>query len=528
MTSEHTAALGGLPQPPSRFAKNLWILPVFLLCIAQMAVVFTWGTRMPGPPLVNMGDLLFNLLCLYLVLQAARRSTHLARYFYYVTAVSLVLFGVAAFLNFYVAVTHPSPALEDLSILISVFWFCPTSLTLFLEPDFEPRRFDPIHILDFIQIVLLWIVIYFFFLYMPSHEVSDSPFARSSWLHETWVGSLMYDGAMAAIFLLRAALTNSPVVRALFGRIGVFLVLVCAGDFYYNYLGATLQAGSWYEAIWTFLNIVPIVIAGTWDQEKVEKSPGRMLFGDLVGNRLFPILFGFLVLFLSLYIARERTLFALVIVGISFSVSSLRLVIAQQRQDRVQAALQAEIVERQRIEQMLRQNEEHLGELVAERTVKLEESLHQLRQAQKMEAIGRLAGGVAHDFNNLLTVIRGYSRMLLDRAAGHEFRAGLERIDDAADRAAALTSQLLAFSRRQLLQPKVFRLNDLVQNLEKMLRRLMAENIEMRTVLAPDLGARTRGSFANRAGHHESRGERRRRHAEGRQAHAGNFQRLSG
>jgi two-component system, cell cycle sensor histidine kinase and response regulator CckA len=488
MTSEQAAALGGLPRPPSRFAKNLWILPVSLLCIAQMAVVFTWGTRMPGPPLVNMGDLLFNLLCLYLVLQAARRSTHLARYFYYVAAVSLVLFGVATFLNFYVAVTHPSPAWEDLSILISVFWFCPTSLTLFLEPDFEPRRFDPIHILDFIQIVLLWIVIYFFFLYMPSHEVSGSPFARSTWLHETWVGSLMYDGAMAGIFLLRAALTNSPVVRALFGRIGVFLVLACAGDFYYNYLGATLQAGSWYEAIWTFLNIVPIVIAGTWDQEKVEKTPGRMLFGDLVGNRLFPILFGFLVLFLSLYIARERTLFALVIVGISFSVSSLRLVIAQQRQDRVQTALQAEIVERQRIEQMLRQNEEHLGELVAERTVKLEESLHQLRQAQKMEAIGRLAGGVAHDFNNLLTVIRGYSRMLLDRAAGHEFRNGLERIDDAADRAASLTSQLLAFSRRQLLQPKVFRLNDLVQNLEKMLRRLMAENIEMRTVLAPDLG----------------------------------------
>jgi signal transduction histidine kinase len=324
---------------------------------------------------------------------------------------------------------------------------------------------------------------------MPSHEVSDSPFARSSWLHETWIGSLMYDVAMLSIFLLRAALTNSPVVRALFGRIGIFLVFVCAGDFYYNYLGATLQTGSWYEVIWTFLNIVPIVIAGTWDQEKVEKARGRMLFGDLVGNRLFPILFGFLVLFLSLYIARERTLFALVIVGISFSASSLRLVITQQRQDRVQAALQAEIVERQRIEQMLRQNEEHLGELVAERTVKLEESLHQLRQAQKMEAIGRLAGGIAHDFNNLLTVIRGYSRLLLDRATGHEFRGGLERIDDAADRAAALTSQLLAFSRRQVLQPKVFNLNELVQNLEKMLRRLVSENIEMRTVLAPDLGA---------------------------------------
>jgi signal transduction histidine kinase/CheY-like chemotaxis protein len=485
MTPE-TASFPTTPAlPPSRFG---WVLPVALFFVAQMASVFTWGTKMPGPALVNVGDLLFELVCLFLVMRAARQSTHLARYFWFVMAFCTLLFSVSLVINFYVEVTHPSAFLEDLSVLISVFWFCPASLTLFLEPDFEPRRFDPIHILDFVQIVLLWIVIYFFFLYMPSHEASGSPFA-ATWLHETWVGSLMYDGAMAVIFLLRSALTNSPVVRALFGRIGTFLVLVCLGDFYYNYLGATLQAGSWYEVIWAFLTICPIVIAGTWNQEKIEKTSNSRLFGGLVGNRLFPILFGFLVLVLSLYIARERTLFALVIVAISFSASSLRLVIAQQRQDRVQLNLQAEIVERQRIEQRLRQNEEHLGELVAERTAKLEESRHQLRQAQKMEAIGRLAGGVAHDFNNLLTIIRGYSRLLLDRASGHEFRGSLERIDDAAERAASLTSQLLAFSRRQVLQPKVFNLNALVQNLEKMLRRLISEDIEMRTVLAANLGS---------------------------------------
>ena len=492
MKQQLTTSGSGVSTPGSPVGKYVWVLPTALLTICQMFVVFQWGTKAPGPLLVNIVDLIFSLYCVYLALRAARRSTYLSHYFWCVAAFSFALFAVASFINTYVALTNPSPFLEDLSILISVFWFCPASLTLFLEPDFEPRRFDPIYILDFIQIVLLWVVVYFFFLYMPSHEASESVFARSAWLHETWVGTLMYDGAMATIFLLRSVLTNSPVIRALFGRIGIFLVLACLGDFYYNYLGATLQAGSWYESIWTFLNICPIVIAATWDQGKVERTPTRKLFGDLVGNRLFPILFGFFVLFLSLYIARERTLFALVIVGISFAASSLRLVIAQQRQDRVQAALQAEIVERQRVEQMLRQNEEHLGELVAERTVKLEESRHQLRQAQKMEAIGRLAGGVAHDFNNLLTVIRGYSRMLLDRAsgvAGHEFRGGLERIDDAADRAASLTSQLLAFSRRQVLQPKIFNLNTLVQNLEKMLRRLIGEDIEMRTILASDLGS---------------------------------------
>ncbi len=452
-----------------------------------MIVVFSLGTKRPGPPLVSLGDLLFNLLCLFLVMRAARKSSNLARYFWYVTALSISLFCVAALCNMFVQFVQPLQSVADVADIISVFWFCPASLTLFLEPDFELRRFDPIHILDFIQVVLLWVVIYFFFLYMPTHEASGSPFERT-WVHATWVGSLMYDGAMAVVFLLRAAFTNSRVARTLFGRFGVFLVFVCLGDFYYNYLGGTLQTGSWYEIIWTGLNIFPIVIAGTWDQSKIERANVRPLFSELVGNRLFPILFAFLVLVLSLYIARERTLFALVIVGISFFCSSLRLVIAQQRQERIQLDLKAEILQRERVEQLLRRNEEHLEELVAERTVRLEESRHQLRQAQKMEAIGRLAGGIAHDFNNLLTVIRGYSRLLLDRATGHEFRGGLARIDDAADRAAALTSQLLAFSRRQVLQPKVFNLNTLVQHLEKMLRRLIGEDVEMRTVLAADLG----------------------------------------
>ena len=452
-----------------------------------MIVVFSLGTKRPGPPLVSLGDLLFNLLCLFLVMRAARKSSNLARYFWYVTALSISLFCVAALCNMFVQFVQPLQSVADVADIISVFWFCPASLTLFLERDFELRRFDPIHILDFIQVVLLWVVIYFFFLYMPTHEASGSPFERT-WVHATWVGSLMYDGAMAVVFLLRAAFTNSRVARTLFGRFGVFLVFVCLGDFYYNYLGGTLQTGSWYEIIWTALNIFPIVIAGTWDQSKIERANVRPLFSELVGNRLFPILFAFLVLVLSLYIARERTLFALVIVGISFFCSSLRLVIAQQRQERIQLDLKAEILQRERVEQLLRRNEEHLEELVAERTVRLEESRHQLRQAQKMEAIGRLAGGIAHDFNNLLTVIRGYSRLLLDRATGHEFRGGLARIDDAADRAAALTSQLLAFSRRQVLQPKVFNLNTLVQDLEKMLRRLIGEDVEMRTVLAADLG----------------------------------------
>ncbi len=106
----------------------------------------------------------------------------------------------------------------------------------------------------------------------------------------------------------------------------------------------------------------------------------------------------------------------------------------------------------------------------------------QLVQAMKMEAIGRLAGGVAHDFNNLLTVITGFAELAL--LENNPARAGLEQIVQAAERAAGLTRQLLAFSRQQALEPKIFDLNDLVRDMEKMLRRLIGEDIQVGVRLA--------------------------------------------
>jgi PAS domain S-box-containing protein len=119
---------------------------------------------------------------------------------------------------------------------------------------------------------------------------------------------------------------------------------------------------------------------------------------------------------------------------------------------------------------------------------KLQQAQEQLRQAQKMEAVGRLAGGVAHDFNNLLTAILGYCNFL---------EAGLERDDPrlqdikeitaSANRAAGLTRQLLAFSRRQILAPKVLDLNSVIENMEKMLRRLIGEDVDLSLSLDPKL-----------------------------------------
>jgi two-component system cell cycle sensor histidine kinase/response regulator CckA len=112
----------------------------------------------------------------------------------------------------------------------------------------------------------------------------------------------------------------------------------------------------------------------------------------------------------------------------------------------------------------------------------------QFRQAQKMEAVGRLAGGIAHDFNNLLMVIQGYADLMTERVPeGDSMRRSAEQIQNAARRASSLTQQLLAFSRKQMLAPKILNIHSVVGDMEKILRRLIGEDVELQTSTEPDL-----------------------------------------
>jgi len=138
-------------------------------------------------------------------------------------------------------------------------------------------------------------------------------------------------------------------------------------------------------------------------------------------------------------------------------------------QERTQTLIQ-EIAERERAEEELRNTEV------------------QLRQAQKMEAIGQLTGGIAHDFNNMLTVILGYSELLLKSLLPDApLRDEVEQVKEAGERASLLTKQLLAFSRKQVLQPRVLDLNAVLNNMDRMLQRLIGEDIALVTVPAPGL-----------------------------------------
>ena len=166
------------------------------------------------------------------------------------------------------------------------------------------------------------------------------------------------------------------------------------------------------------------------------------------------------------------------------------------------AELSLEITERRRIEASLRVSRDELEDRVEERTTELRAALaqtqkdmaerrrleEQLAQVQKLESIGRLAGGVAHDINSALTVVLSSSD-LVDAGLGpsHPLQAQLRQIRKAAERASNLTHRLLAFARKQIVEPRVINLGELSLNLDGMLRRLIGEDVELLTVTSPNL-----------------------------------------
>jgi signal transduction histidine kinase/ligand-binding sensor domain-containing protein/CheY-like chemotaxis protein len=196
-------------------------------------------------------------------------------------------------------------------------------------------------------------------------------------------------------------------------------------------------------------------------------------------------------------------------VALVFQLSRFRVRRVQAREralrvivDERTAELSQEIAERRRIEASLRTSRDELEDRVEERTMELRAALaqkekdmaerrrleEQLNQVQKLESIGRLAGGVAHDINNVLTVVLSYSD-LVDAGLGksHPLQAQLRQIRKAAERASNLTHRLLAFARKQIVEPRVINLGELAQNLDGMLRRLIGEDVELLTVTSPNL-----------------------------------------
>src|SRR5579859_2507423 len=557
---------------------------VFLLSAALLACHFV---ALAAHSTLTSGVIEFLLLVLVVIacLQAAGRATGYARRFWRLMAVAFGLYGLGqVFATYYDSVLHASYDEWWPSDILFLFHVGPMALALFLGDDSaDSQLYRWQRRLDFLQIGIVTLSAYFFFLYIPivlphSRESLDILYAQVT----AWRG-LLITGA----FVLRATLTNSKLVKSLFGRMAIFLSLFVFCEVTYDYAQALwhFRFGTWYELLWTIPRLLMIWLAASWvapkEPEPVLKQGNSE---SLLLAQLTHIAFPFLVLAMATRAIGQQLKLAAGAVLVSFACSSFRLFLGQRaqnelllRQERNAVALrlaeakfrgllesapdpmvavnpdggivlvnaQAEATFGYPREELLGQSMEILvparlreecskirmafftspqmrslgagleiyglrkdgTEFPVEIRLSLLETSEgllgsaairdlterrkletQFRQAQKMESVGTLAGGIAHDFNNLLTVILSYSSSLSeDLAAGSKHQRAADQIHHAAERGAALTRQMLAFSRRQVFQLRVVNVNDVVRDILKMLRRIIGEHIEIVANLSEDL-----------------------------------------
>jgi signal transduction histidine kinase/CheY-like chemotaxis protein len=307
-----------------------------MLLFVHVAVVFGLGTTPSGTFLSDLIQLIFGVMCATTCLLASRRSGSLGHYFWRLMALAFNVWSIGQTLGLYGDLFPDRfTSLQSLSDFFFVFSTVPMGMALFLDPDHEPNHFDRIHILDFIQAILFWTVVYLYFTTRPAQSTSAPAFL-------SWDRSHVYNLVLVAAFSLRAIFTRSPVVRALFGRMTLFLFLSGLADSYYSHMGGELRSGQWFDIIWSSLIAIPFTISVTWKMDEVPAPAGRELSRaySIVVRQMFPLLYPSLILLTSALIAPEHSALAWLITVTSVACSSWRLLMIQHRLQRSEFGLE--------------------------------------------------------------------------------------------------------------------------------------------------------------------------------------------
>jgi signal transduction histidine kinase len=397
---------------------------------------------------------------------AARRSRDLARTFWGLFALAFTAYGISNIAwSYYENWLHQPVPSSQISQFLYLCYDAPIVMALFLREGEDPSGFDWQRSLDFVQMLLVAFLLYYDFLFLRAVEAGPHSLDVMEQVTANAVNFIL-----AAAFLTRSYWGRASMVRSLCRRMSVYLVVyaLAAGVGDYGLTFINTNSGSWTSLAWTVPFLVAAMLAVGYEQP--EHSYLEVAAADWNERRFLLKSIGLAIMPLSVWAlalraANHDRIVAYGCVIISLACYGAHLTMSQHRKQQSVAALRA--------------SEERYRLL-----------FQQLVQAEKMQAIGRLAGGVAHDFNNVPTIIMGYAQQLIDfpDANPDAVQNNANQIITASNRAAALTRQLLAFGRKQVLQPTVVNLNEIIVDLDKMVRRLISENVEIVTRPATKLG----------------------------------------
>jgi signal transduction histidine kinase/CheY-like chemotaxis protein len=308
-----------------------------VLLAVQCAALYQFGHRAPGPLLSNSVQVVILILCVVASFKASHRSNTLGRTFWQLAVFSFTLNAVAQALQTVNDVVNLPPFWQWLTSTRFVFWYGAMSMALFLDSDFEPQNFDRINIFDFIQAFVFWAAV---FLYFSDGSWPAQSAQELAW--RSWQRSLVYDGVLSGAFLLRAVLADSRVVFALFGRMSGYFFLAGLMDAYYTYPGRDLSSGSWFDVVWGLINVLPLLIATTWNQLRSPDalSTKSAVRQSIMAKQFFALLCPLLVLGMSMLIIRQRVLLAATIMTVSFLCAIGRMLVIHSRQDKTEIDLQ--------------------------------------------------------------------------------------------------------------------------------------------------------------------------------------------